>query len=162
MAIILPKCGAICSFQRSMHAGPAAFSAHHRFCGAGKLPHPRQEYVVASLGTSCPSSPDNIVTLAAAGLAILGATALPYGADALMQYLTPRKCRYCYGASYLPCPTCHGRGKVGGCLPGLQLQRCERCAARGRVRCEPCRHTGLANYWLWSPADDPGWGARGS
>ncbi|GLI69884.1 hypothetical protein VaNZ11_014601 [Volvox africanus] len=162
MAIILPKCGAICSFQRSVHAGPAAFYVHRHFCGARKLPHLRQEYVVASLGTSCSSSPDDIVTLAAAGLAILGAAALPYGADALTQYLAPRKCRFCHGAGYLSCPTCHGRGKVGGCLPGLELQSCELCAARGRVRCEPCRHTGLTNYWLWLPADDPGWGARGS
>ncbi|GIL81808.1 hypothetical protein Vretifemale_10805 [Volvox reticuliferus] len=116
---------------------------------------------VASLGTSCPSSPDDAIPLAVAGLVVLGSAALPYGADVLMQYLAPRKCRCCFGAGYLPCPTCHGRGKVGGCLPGLELRSCEQCAARGRVRCEPCRHTGLANYWLWSPADDPGWGARG-
>ncbi|PNH01948.1 hypothetical protein TSOC_012123 [Tetrabaena socialis] len=51
---------------------------------------------------------------------------------------------------------------IGGCLAGVALRRCESCSSRGRVRCEPCRHTGLANHLLWAPAKDPGWGARGS
>ncbi|GFR49837.1 hypothetical protein Agub_g11777, partial [Astrephomene gubernaculifera] len=47
------------------------------------------------------------------GLAVLGSAVLPYGVQALVQYLRPRKCKRCYGAGYLPCSVCHGRGKVG-------------------------------------------------
>ncbi|GIL81809.1 hypothetical protein Vretimale_1410 [Volvox reticuliferus] len=87
MATVLLKRGATCLCQRSERVGPAAT----RFCVARKFPHPRQEYAVASLGTSCPSSPDDAIPLAVAGLVVLGSAALPYGADVLMQYLVRRR-----------------------------------------------------------------------
>ncbi|GLC46331.1 hypothetical protein PLESTB_000999800 [Pleodorina starrii] len=150
-----------CSSSTCGH-GPVGLPAPTRLHAARpqRSPRPRLEHL-AALGP-CEPAPNDAVPIAAAGLAVLGAAALPYAAEALTQYLSPRKCRCCYGAGYLPCSTCHGRGKVGGCLAGLELRRCDTCGARGRVRCEPCRHTGLANHWLWSPAEDPGWGARGS
>ncbi|KAG2499644.1 hypothetical protein HYH03_002583 [Edaphochlamys debaryana] len=101
------------------------------------------------------------VPLALAGLALAGAAALPQAAAATVAWLKPRKCQVCYGAGYTPCHVCHGRGKLGGGFKGVELRPCAECGARGRVRCEPCAHTGLANHWLWKPSDNPGWGARG-
>lgn len=103
------------------------------------------------------------VPLLAAAAAVAGAAVLPYGVEALTDFLKPRKCRSCYGAGYTPCAACGGRGKRGGLLPGAgPACGCGECGGRGRQRCGDCGGGGLANGWLWSPAEDPGWGARGS
>ncbi|KAL6748721.1 hypothetical protein V8C86DRAFT_1123056 [Haematococcus lacustris] len=95
-------------------------------------------------------------------LVLPASAALPFLLKAAVEQLKPRKCRSCWGAGSNVCPTCQGRGMVGGVLPGAPpLQRCTTCSRRGCVACQACGSTGLANSWLWQPAKDPGWGARG-
>ncbi|KAG2435014.1 hypothetical protein HYH02_012012 [Chlamydomonas schloesseri] len=110
-----------------------------------------------------PETPPNAVVPAeVAALAVMGSAALPYMVEGLAEYLKPRKCQSCYGAGYTPCPACHGRGRQGGVFPGQPAAvPCATCGSRGRVRCQPCQHTGLANFWLWQPSENGGWGARG-
>ncbi|GAX75157.1 hypothetical protein CEUSTIGMA_g2601.t1 [Chlamydomonas eustigma] len=95
---------------------------------------------------------------------ICAAVALPSISSFLSYNKVPRKCKGCFGAGYLPCNTCNGRGKVGGCFKQAQqpLTSCSGCLGKGRQGCMKCGSTGLANSWLWSPKKGPGiWGAPG-
>lgn len=73
----------------------------------------------------------------------------------------PRKCQTCLGASHVTCTACMGRGKQGGLFSSEPMTDCDSCGKKGRLRCVACSGTGLANNWLWRPAQDAGWGARG-
>lgn len=42
-----------------------------------------------------------------------------------------------------------------------KLSYCRACAGRGRCPCAACRGTGIENNWLYGPAENGGWGARG-
>jgi len=44
----------------------------------------------------------------------------------------------------------------------LELQACSGCTGRGKAWCAPCRGTGLANHWLYTPNEkSTAWGPRG-
>ena len=43
----------------------------------------------------------------------------------------------------------------------VRLSYCNTCVGRGRVKCTACDGAGIENRWLYGPAKDGGWGARG-
>lgn len=85
----------------------------------------------------------------------------PAVVESASEFLKPRKCKNCKGSGYTLCTACGARGKRGGAFEGGPLSPCRGCEGRGKLKCGACSATGLANAWLWSPAKDPGWGARG-
>eukprot|EP01023_Acetabularia_acetabulum_P062938 TRINITY_DN7832_c0_g1_i3.p2 TRINITY_DN7832_c0_g1~~TRINITY_DN7832_c0_g1_i3.p2 ORF type:complete len:170 (-),score=19.71 TRINITY_DN7832_c0_g1_i3:693-1202(-) len=77
-------------------------------------------------------------------------------------FLTPIRCKVCYGGGALICQQCQGRGKTGGWVVEETLSECKNCEGRGKNKCGECKGTGLWNNWLYAPSSDPGWGPRGN
>lgn len=53
-----------------------------------------------------------------------------------------------------------GDARLGADLD-LRLSYCKSCFGRGRNACGGCEGTGIANNWLYGPAQGGGWGPRG-
>jgi len=60
-------------------------------------------------------------------------------------------------------PTCDDPETEAAYAPGLaeRLSYCRECGGKGRCGCDACNRTGIENNWLYGPAANGGWGARG-